>query len=167
MFSTKLARAVLIPAAFMIPVSVASLAISSTAGASVRPAVKAATDTAKCTTLKGTVNAGTLAAKGTLSGCTPTAQTDGTGAFSGSASNSTATITWGASHGVTSSSFTYSISGQGSCPTNDDEIVVSGSVTGSTGKAKKIKAGQPLSADVCYNPNSGKIALLKGTTFDV
>jgi hypothetical protein len=167
MFRTKLAKAVLIPAAFMIPVSVGSLALTSAAGASVRPAVKAAADTASCKTLKGTVNPATLAAKGTLSGCTPTAVTDGTGAFSGSGSSSSATITWGASHGVTSSSFTYTISGQGSCPTNDDEIVVSGAVTKSTGKAKKIKAGQPLSADVCYNTSKGTIALLKGTTFDV
>jgi len=147
-------------------VSAATLAFTSAAGA-VTPAVK---DSATCSALTGTVNVGAESAKGTLSGCTDTKNTDGGGKFSGNGNTEKASVTWDGGYGKTSTSFSYTIASSDACTgsqAGDEEIIVSGSVTKSTGKAVSIKAKQPLSADVCWNTVTNAISLLSGTKFGV
>jgi hypothetical protein len=169
MFRTKVARALLIPAALMIPASAATLALTASPASA---AVPAKADSATCTSLTGTVNIGTESATGTLSGCT-SKTTGGTGKFTGSDNSSSGKATW-KNKGVTSFSFSFTLEGQESCPAANDEIVVSGTVSSSTGDAKKIKAGQKISggaaadtADFCWNTGTNKITLAPSTTFEV
>ena len=168
MFRTRVARALLIPAALMIPASAATLALTSSASA----AVPNAKDSATCTSLSGTVNIGTESAKGTFSGCT-SSTTGGTGKFKGSESSSSGKVTW-ANKGVTTMSFGFSLEGQESCPAANDEIVVTGTVSKSTGGAAKIKAGQKIgggsaanTADFCWNTATNALTLAPGTSFKI
>src|SRR5271157_4887716 len=100
----RLARALLVPAALLIPASIATVAFSSVSSA----AIPAATKAVKCTTLTGTI-----LATGTLSGCSDTANTGGGGTFPTTGA-SPATITWN-SGGKTKSTFSYT-GGSGACP---------------------------------------------------
>jgi hypothetical protein len=168
MFRTRLAKALLVPAALMVPASTAALALTtaSPAGAAVYNAADAAT----CTKLTGKVDISTESATGTFSGCTK-ATTDGTGKFSGSESSSAGKVTW-KNKGVTTMSFSFNISG--SCGTGTEEIVVTGAVKSSTGKAAKIKKGQKISggttantADFCWNEATNALTLKSGTKFEI
>lgn len=169
MFRTRLARSLLIPAVLMVPLSTAAIALStaSPAGASVASPPK---DVVTCTKLTGKVAIATESATGTFSGCT-SAPTGGTGKFSGSESTSSGSVTW-KNKGVTSMSFGFSLSGS-ACGSNQ-EIIVTGTVSGSTGKASKIAAGQEISggktkntADFCWNSSNNDLTLASGTKFEI
>jgi len=159
MFRTQLAKVVLVSAALMLPASIATVAFTGGVAA-------AASDSAACSKLSGTVSG--TSATGALTKCTDTAATDAKGTFSGSVSTTTGTIAW-ANGAKTTMTISYSIEGQGSCTSsNDDEIIVTGTVKKSTGKAKSsIKKGQPVSADICYNTSTNKLTLVPKTKFEV
>jgi hypothetical protein len=167
MFRTRIARILLVPAAAIVPLSMTAVALSAgTANA----ASSAPKDVVTCTKLAGKVNISTESATGTFSGCTSSI-TGGTGKFSGSQSSSSGSVTW-KNKGVTTMSFGFSISGT-ACGSNT-EIIVTGTVSGSTGKASKIAAGQEISggktkntADFCWNSNTNAQTLAKGTKFEI
>jgi hypothetical protein len=167
MFRTRLGKVLLVPAAFMIPASGAVLALTSSPAGAAVPA--AATDAVTCTGLTGSVNIVTESATGTFSGCTKKV-TGGSGSFTGSESSAKGSVTW-KNKGVTSFSFAFTEAGS-ACPSGDTEIVVTGKVTSSTGKAAAIKKGQKISggttantADFCTNGSN--LVLATGTTFKV
>jgi hypothetical protein len=168
MLRKRLVKALLIPAALMVPASTATLALTSgTADAAIYHAAK---DAATCTKLTGTVNITTESATGTFSGCTK-AVTGGTGKFSGSESSSSGKVTW-KNKGVTTMSFGFTLEGS-ACGSNQ-EIVVTGTVKSSTGKAAKIKKGQKISggqaantADFCWNQTTNALTLAAGTKFEI
>lgn len=170
MFRTRLAKALLVPAVLMVPLSTAALALSTASPASASVYNTPPKDAATCTKLTGKVNISTESATGTFSGCT-SAPTGGTGKFSGSESSSSGKVTW-KNKGVTTMSFGFSIGGS-ACGANE-EIVVTGTVSGSTGKAAKIAAGQEISggktkytADFCWNSSTNAITLASGTKFEI
>jgi hypothetical protein len=165
MFRTRLARVLLVPAALVLPASVATVALSSAAGA-----VTHATDSVKCSTLNAKVtDLSTETAKGTLSGCTDPKNTDAGGKFSGSGKTKKATITWDDKYGTTKTTFNFKEASTNECASPSTEFTVTGKVTSSTGKAKSIKKSQPVSADVCVDTAASPITvtLLPGTTFDM
>ncbi|HTD49185.1 MAG TPA: hypothetical protein VK771_01215 [Acidimicrobiia bacterium] len=105
----------------------------------------------------------------TLSKCTPTSATGGSGGgtFTSSTSKSgslNVTITWTAGHGTTKGLIKFvTATTKGKCPTGTGaRFTITGSITGGTGTAvKTIKAGQKVTASVC----SGKtLSLEPGTT---
>ena len=169
MLRKRLVKALLIPAALMVPASTAAIALTSgTADAAIYHAADAAT----CTKLTGTVNIATESATGTFSGCT-SAVTGGTGKFTGSDSTSSGSVTW-KNKGKTTMSFAFTLPSNSVCGSGNQEIVVTGAVKSSTGKAAKIKKGQKISggtaantADFCWNETSNALTLLKGTTFKI
>jgi hypothetical protein len=170
MFRTRLARALLIPAALMIPASAAMVAATASPAGAAVPAKKA--DAATCTTLTGTVNISTESATGTFTGCT-SGPTGGPGKFKGSESSSSGKVTW-ANKGVTKMSFGFTLEGQETCPAANDEIVVTGTVSKSTGGAAKIKAGQQINggsaantADFCWNTVTNALTLAPSTSFEI
>jgi len=167
MFRTRIARILLVPAAAIVPLSVTAVALSAgTANA----ATAAPKDVATCTKLVGKVDISTESATGTFSGCT-SAPTGGTGKFTGSDITSSGSVTW-KNKGVTTMSFGFSLSGS-ACGSNQ-EIIVTGTVSGSTGKASKIAAGQEISggktkntADFCWNSSTNALTLATGTKFEI
>jgi hypothetical protein len=167
MFRTKLGKVLLVPAALMIPASAAVLALTSSPAGAAVPA--ASTDAVTCTALTGSVNVVTESATGSFSGCTKP-PTGGSGSFTGSESSAKGSVTW-KNKGVTSFSFAFTESGS-ACPSGDAQIIVTGKVTSSTGKAAAIKKGQKISggttantADFCTNGSN--LILAPGTTFKV
>jgi hypothetical protein len=115
------------------------------------------------------VNAVTESATGTFTGCTKS-PTGGSGSFSGSESSAKGSVTW-KNKGVTSFSFSFNEEGS-ACPSGDIEIVVTGKVTSSTGKASAIKKGQKISGGTAANTadfctNGSNLSLAPTTTFKV
>jgi len=104
----------------------------------------------------------------TVSKCTPTTATGGTGGLTIVSSTTTsgtfnATVTWATKHGTTKASVKYATAKTlGKCATGTtSHFTITGSITGGTGTAvKAIKAGQKISASVC----SGKALSLEPTT---
>ena len=104
----------------------------------------------------------------TLSKCTPTTATGGSGGGTFVSSTSKAgtlnvTVTWAAKHGTTKGSIKFATaSSLGKCGTGTTtRFTITGSVTGGTGTAvKTIKAGQKITASVC----SGKSLTLEPKT---
>ena len=103
----------------------------------------------------------------TLSGCTPTTATGGSGSgtfVSNPAKTGTLniTITWAAKTGTTTATIKFApAKGLGKCPKGTtSRVTLTGSVTGGTGTAvKTITKGQAVSASVClaktYTPEPG------------
>jgi hypothetical protein len=170
MFRTRIARILLVPAAAIVPLSITAVALSAgTANA----ATAAPKDVVTCTKLTGKVNIVAASATGTFSGCTSSI-TGGTGKFSGSESSSSGSVTW-KNKGVTTMSFGFNTGGT-ACGSNKalTEIVVTGTVSGSTGAASKIAAGQEISggktkntADFCWNSNTNALTLAPKTKFEI
>ncbi len=166
MFRTRIARILLVPAAAIVPLSVTAVALSAgTANA----ATAAPKDVVTCTKLVGKVAIATESATGTFSGCTSSI-TGGTGKFSGSESSASGKVTW-KNKGVTTMSFGFTL--EGSACGSGTEIVVTGTVSGTTGKASKIAAGQEISggttkdtADFCMS-STYALTLAKGTKFEI
>jgi len=138
--------------ALAVPVSLATLAFAG-------PALAAGTAT--CSKLSGSVSSN----KASLSGCTDTANTGGAGTVTVTTLESgKGPITWATSHGTTTISIKFTQSGT-SCP-SATEYKISGKVTADTGKAKSIKVGGAVTADVCLS-STGSFSLVKNTKFAV
>jgi len=138
--------------ALAVPISLATLAFAGPAFAD---------GTATCSKLSGSVSSN----KASLSGCTDTANTGGSGTVSVTTLESgKGPITWASSHGTTTISITFTQSGT-SCP-SATEYKIAGKVTADTGKAKSIKVGGKVSADVCLS-KTDTFSLVKGTKFAV
>jgi len=98
----------------------------------------------------------------TVSKCTPTTATGGSGSgvFTASTSKSgtfNITLTWAAGHGTTKGNVKFGpAKGLGKCATGTStRLTITGSVTGGTGTAvKTIKAGQKVAASVCIGAKS-------------
>jgi hypothetical protein len=152
MFRTRAAKALLIPV-MVASASVGTLAFASASGAAVKPA----TSSVKCTALSGTVG-GT----GSLTGCTDTANTGGSGSFPlVPGSNS---VTWAAG-GTNTFSYTFKTVTPNACPKKNEEIAVAGTVTGSTGSGSSIPNGDKVKGDLCVNKKTDVVELLPGTKF--
>ncbi|MGO9874773.1 MAG: hypothetical protein ACLPVY_13350 [Acidimicrobiia bacterium] len=106
-------------------------------------------------TVKTTVTA-------TVSKCTPTTATGGTGSgtFTSSGAKSgtlNITLTWAAKDGTTKGNVKFGpATGLGKCPKGTtSRVTLTGSITGGTGTAvKTIKAGQKIAASVCIGKTS-------------
>jgi hypothetical protein len=103
-----------------------------------------------------------------VSSCTPTAATGGSGsgtfkaAPKGSKKGSLAiTITWAKKHGTTKGTITFSqVKTLGKCPKVKGETrdAITGKVTGGTGTAfKTIKTGQSITGSVCIGAKSDSL----------
>ena len=150
-------RWLMVGAALVFPV-VGALALAGTA--------EAATGVA-CTKLTGTVNSSD-SAKVTISGCNDTANTGGSGTTTGNATATTGTITWKGTGTTTLGGLTTTVVTPDKCPGSDLEEMTTGTVTGGTGKAaKSIKKNWTTQSFVCYNPGNNKLALLKGTKYQI
>ncbi len=98
----------------------------------------------------------------TVSKCTPTTATGGSGSGVFTASTKTSgtfniTLTWATKHGTTKGNVKFGpAKGLGKCAKGTStRIAVTGSVTGGTGTAvKTIKAGQKVTASVCIGAKS-------------
>jgi hypothetical protein len=106
----------------------------------------------------------------TVSQCTPTAATGGSGSGTFKAGQTSgslnATIKWAKGKGTTKA--TVKLTPQptpGKCPAGTARIKVTGKVTGGSGTAvKTFKPGQPASASICANAKSGKASLEPGSS---
>jgi hypothetical protein len=160
MFSKRIARILVVPAAVIIPASVTTVALTASVAS-------AASDSVSCTKLTGTVNLSGKVTKGSLTGCSDTAATSGSGTFPISDSEASAKITW-KSTGTTTTSFKFASASKNGCTAaNETEFVITGTVKSSTGKAAKIAKGQPMSADVCFNSKTNAVSLVPKTDFKV
>jgi len=138
--------------ALAVPISVGTLAFAGPAFAA---------GTATCSKLSGSVSSN----KATFSKCTDTANTGGSGSVSVTTLGSgSGPITWASGHGTTTISITFTQSGT-SCP-GATEYKIAGTVKSDTGKAKSIKVGGKVSADVCLS-GAGSFSLVTGTKFSV
>ena len=156
------AARVLTALALVVPATMATFAVTNSAGAATSPS---------CTVLTGN-DAKTSAA---LSGCTPTANTGGKATSvtpTPKGTTGTSTITWATKHGTTKLSFKYALiaASKEKCGTSGKtknlEATETGKVLSSTGSAATvIKAGQKTTATVCINGTTGAESLLKGTKF--
>jgi len=137
--------------ALAVPIGAASLAFTG-------PAFASAT---ACTVLTGNIS-GTPASS--VSGCNDTANTGGSGTFPPGALSSPATVTW-ATGGTTTFTFKYKLvsAKKDKCPAGDNEVTLSGKVTGHTGVGSSVTG--KIKASICYNSSSGALSLLPGTTF--
>jgi hypothetical protein len=122
-----------------------------------------------CTSLTGTVNTTTDAAKVTLSGCNDTKNTGGKGTTKSSETATKSTIKWADSKGTTIlGPATTTVVSPDACPGSDLEEMTTATVTGGTGAAaKSIKVGWTSQSYVCYNPANNKLSLLAGTTYQI
>ena len=153
MFRTRVARVVVIPAVIA-AASLGSLAFASASGASVKPAVV----TVKCTSLSGTAG-GT----GTISGCSDSSATGGSGTFPATPGSGSQKVSW-ASGGTTTATFNYNQASTSTCPSGDSEYIITGSVTKNKGAAKSIGTGGKLKGDVCLS-STLQLSLAPGTKF--
>jgi len=144
----------LILATSLTAVTTLSLGVAWTATAS-------ASSSVACSKLKANADK----AKGTISGCTDTANTGGKGTFPVAAlASGSGTITWNKTGTTKVDNGTFATVSPSACPTGDTEYSATGDVSGGTGKAKKsIKKGWTYEADVCLNSSTGAITLVKGT----
>jgi hypothetical protein len=104
---------------------------------------------------------GTATGRMTISQCTPKSATN-------KSATSVAlgdTLTWNNSGQTTVESPIATTSpGRGACAARATEEVVTGAVTGGT--STYVAVGDPVSASICVTP-SGKLSLVKGTTFSL
>jgi hypothetical protein len=147
----------LLAAAIMLPI-----------GMLATPASAALPQPGKCTKLT-TKTVGTKI-NATLSGCSPTAATggSGTGTFTSTgapAGTLNITIKWAAGKGTTKTNIKFANqASRGKCAAGATRVKVTGKVTGGTGAAvKTFKVNQPVTASVCNHPTKG-ISLEPGTT---
>jgi hypothetical protein len=139
-----------------------SLAALTTLGAGVAwTATASAASGVACTKLTANVNK----SKGTISGCSDTANTGGKGTFSlTTLASGSGTVTWNKTGTTKVDKGTFTTVSPSACPTGDTEYSATGDVSGGTGKAvKSIKKGWTYQAFVCLNPSTGAITLVKGT----
>jgi hypothetical protein len=133
---------VLTAMALVLPASLATWSVAGPASATTAPT---------CSVLAIAVT-GT----GTVSGCTDTANTGGSGklVFVVKKSPYPGTITWKGT-GTTAVSLTYTFPKKSVCAKGDTDIVIGGTVTGGKGAAlKSIPKNSKVSAVACYNPKA-------------
>ena len=138
--------ALLLAAASLLPIGV----LATPAGAATQPG--------RCTKLVTKTSGTKITA--TLSKCTPTGATggSGTGTFTSSGAPSgtlNITIKWAAGKGTTKANLKFATqAAKGKCPAGTtSRFKITGQVLGGTGVAvKTIKKGQPLSGSVCVGP---------------
>lgn len=147
-------------AAVAIPASLATVALAGSTAYAV---------SVTCTKLSGTVSGGVAH----ISGCTDTTNDGGAGTapIAGFASGS-GTITWATGHGTTSLTDSFTAVGKSGqpadeteslkCATTSQEYVITGKVTGDTGKATSITVGSAVKAEICLS-SAGAFALEPGT----
>jgi hypothetical protein len=127
----------------------------------------AAAGGASCSTLGGSVSS-TGAVKGKLSGCTDTKNTGGKGTFKNKEGATTGSITWNGTGTTTADNITDTPVSPGTCPSGDEELEVTGTITGGTGAAaKSIKKGWTFQAFVCANLTTGAISLAPSTLWEM
>ena len=128
------------------------------AGAFTSPA-SAATPKTTCAVVSISVKG-----SGTLSKCTGASYTGGSGKLVVNIKKSPypATVTWNKT-GTTTASLKYGGLPKGAknvCPAGTSEIVVTGTVTGGTGKAvKSIPKGSKVSGNLCYKVSTSSLSL--------
>jgi hypothetical protein len=141
--------AMLLAAAIMLPI-----------GMLATPASAALPQPGKCTKL----TTKTVGAKinATLSGCTPTTATggSGTGTFTSTGAPSgtlNITVKWAGGKGTTKVNLKFANqASKGKCAAGSTRVKVTGKVTGGSGTAlKTFKANQPLTGSVCNHPTKG------------
>jgi hypothetical protein len=134
----------------------------------------AAAPPATCSSPKSTVNIKKLTATFTLTACTNTKATGGSGnavvnfKTLGKASTVAGTITW---HGTGTTTFSLSTADgkvPNKCPKGTSEFISSGKVLGGSGAALKgIPKGSPVSETTCSNATTGASSIYPGTKFVV
>ena len=110
----------------------------------------------------------TASGTATVSSCTPTASTGGSGKEVAKlkGTGGTATITWASGHGTTLTKFTYASVTPNKCASGASEIKETATVTGGTGTAvKTIKAGQIGTLLLCIKGTA--ISLLPGQKYTI
>jgi hypothetical protein len=142
--------------ALVAPTLCLSFAVEGVAGATTpKPDVS-------CTVL--TANA---SGSGSISGCTPSANTGGKGTIKANLNTSVGTITWADKDGTTVTSFKYTQPTTNKCTGGGTEIIETSKVTSSKGKSDKtIKVGNVGVTDLCIT-STDKVTLLKGTKYNV
>jgi len=141
---SRLVRLLAVPAV-AVPVVAGSLLFAAPAFAA----------TATCTALTGTITGGD-----TVSGCNDTANTGGTGTFTGLTSPST--VNWAITGSTNTFTFKYKLDSakKEKCGTGNTEAVLKGKITGHTGLGSSVSG--KVSADVCVIGTA--ISLQPGTT---
>ena len=115
---------------------------------------------AQCTKETGTANLKTATATSTLSGCTPTSATGGSGKTVANLKTSTAKTTWAGGKGTTITTSKYKAGPKvNKCPTAFPTLlIVTGKVIGGSGAAlKAMPIGQAVLTDVCVGKNNSSI----------
>jgi hypothetical protein len=118
-----------------------------------------------CTKLTGKATG----SKGTVSGCTDTANTGGSGTFNPSSLLSGGKITWAKKVGTTTIDNVNPVTvTPNKCPKGDTEYEITADIESSTGKtAKSIKDGWTLQVYVCLNNTTEAFSILKGTKLEI
>jgi hypothetical protein len=110
----------------------------------------------------------TLKGVGTVTKCTDPANTGGSGKIVFNITKLTGTVTWNKT-GTSTMKIAYSTVKKDEkeakvCPKGTTELLITGSITGGTGKAiKSIPKGQKVSAEVCTSKTS--VTLEPGSVF--
>jgi hypothetical protein len=155
MFGTRLGRALCVPAV-LIPITIGTLAISSSASAAGPHTAKGGWSV-KCAGLTGKIDA-----NGTLYKCTGSGDTQGSGVFPTTETNPVV-INWASGYSTTVD-VTYS-AGSKACPAGEQEFNISGTVVSST--TSTITQGQGIKGDVCENGQTGGLSLVRGDKFKI
>jgi hypothetical protein len=152
----RIAKLLLVSAALMAAMSVATVALTTTVAG-------AASDSVKCGSWNGTYSWSHGKGRSSLYECTyPGTGGGGLCSFNGDGSGA---IKW-KSEGVAYVTFDLTFTAI-MCPGRNagNELLLSGTVNKSTGRTSKIEHGQALSATACGSTSS--FSLLNGTTFDI
>jgi hypothetical protein len=144
-----------------------ALPYAAPAGAALKPTVA-------CAKVDAPALKGSTKLKSTFASCTPAllaaggtslTKVDTSGPTSGKL---TMTITWKNGKGTTKATVAYAPTTQGKCKAPRKRVKITGKVVSSTGAAKIVKAGEPLSGFVCSvqsGPNVGLTSIEPGTKF--
>jgi len=118
-----------------------------------------ATSSATCKVLTGTISTSV-----TVKTCSPTNAAYASATAKASAITNGGTLKWAPSGKTTIiSKPTITAKGQGACPAGQAEYDAVAKVTGGT--ATYTKKGDVVKGKVCVVPSTGKLSLVKGTTF--
>jgi len=146
-----------------VAVVAAALAISSMGVVGLSTTVASASSpTVTCTGFTSNVKG-----VGSLTKCTDTKNTGGSGKAVANISKSTAVITWKGT-GTTTESYKETGVTPNKCASGSTEIKEVSTTTGGTGAAlKSIPKGQVATAYLCLNLSKGTVSLLPGTKYQV
>jgi hypothetical protein len=150
-------KLLLVGALMVLPVSALSIAAAG-------PAFAAKTGV-KCTAIKGKITG----KNATISGCTDTKNTGGSGKAPISAlAAGSGTVTWTGTGTTTLGNGTFTQVSPDACASGSTEYEAQLTVTGGTGAAaKSILTGWTVQAFICVNGTNGKITILPGTDVNI